>query len=66
MTLDTLADQFIESIRNAPEESARQKEMVMTAIDFDLVKQPTSDYFAVGRGSVTPENMPHFFCRADS
>jgi hypothetical protein len=40
--------------------------MVMIALDFDLVKQPTSDYFAVGRGSVTPENMPFFFCRADS
>ena len=48
MTLDTLADQFIESIRNAPEVSARQKEMVMTALDFDLIKQPAGDYFVVG------------------
>jgi len=58
MTLDTLADQSIESIRNAPEESAPQKEMVITVLDFDLVKQPTSDYFAVGRGSVNPGHSP--------
>ena len=38
----------------------------MMVLNLDCIERPTGDYFEVGRGLMTSENVQLFFCRADS